>query len=73
MELVCVDNIWGGIKFDITIGKRYVLIAMPHVGGSAAGGVYITNDSGAISWYRGSHFVTIEEYRDKIIGDLLDG
>ena len=64
---ICIDNkISTKAPSDLTIGKVYDAI------GTYGKVFFLTNDKGKRAYYHKDRFITLEEWRDKILNNLLE-
>lgn len=72
MMVICIKNSyldWGGgiCKHDITIGKEYDAYIAAYESNSY---YVVINDDGIKNAYPLTYFITLEEYRNKKLGEI---
>jgi len=77
MKVICIDDVTDILNFgdgvkELTWGKEYEIIHFYQEKEGRNQQVIIRNDKGINNDYRLSRFLTLEEFRDKRLNDILD-
>ena len=65
----------GGFKKLLTIGRSYIIYNIfDYYGDNTNYGdnIRIKNDGGNIIWYKTEHFITLSEWRERLINNILN-
>lgn len=74
MKVVCIKDFKSqGLQYELTYGKVYELLPLPGSPNGPDGETYfIRCDRGFINSYHKNSFITLEEWREKQLNNLIN-